>query len=103
MKVLDKANNILRESPLSKLERYKLIISLITYHHISYHQEIMGKRVLNHRYPYYLPEHCHFNNLVNSDRYSLKEQLISNLVEIEAENDFLNDIFPISLFRKSVV
>lgn len=99
MKVLDKANNILRESPLSKLERYKLIISLITYHHISYHQEIMGKRVLNHRYPYYLPEHCHFNNLVNSDRYSLKEQLISNLVEIEAENDFLNDIFPISLFQ----
>lgn len=99
VKVLDKANNILRESPLSKLERYKLIISLITYHHISYHQEIMGKRVLNHRYPYYLPEHCHFNNLVNSDRYSLKEQLISNLVEIEAENDFLNDIFPISLFQ----
>ncbi|MDC9527753.1 N-6 DNA methylase [Pseudoalteromonas sp. Angola-30] len=99
VKVLNRANDILRESPLSRIERYKLIISLITYHHISYHQEIMEKRVLNHRYPYYLPEHCHFNSLVNSDRYSLKEQLISNLVEIETKNDFLNGIFPISLFQ----
>lgn len=99
MKVLDKANNILRESPLSGLERYKLLISLITYHHISHHQEMVGKGILDHRFPFFLPEHCHFNNLVNSDRYSLKEQLISNLVEIEAENDFLNGIFPISLFQ----
>lgn len=99
VKVLNKANDILRESPLPRIERYKLIISLITYHHISYHQEIVEKEILDYRFPYFVPEHCHFNDLVNSDRYSLKERLISNLVEIEAENDFLNGIFPISLFQ----
>lgn len=99
VKMLNKANDILRESPLPRIERYKLIISLITYHHISYHQEIVEKEILDYRFPYFVPEHCHFNDLVNSDRYSLKERLISNLVEIEAENDFLNGIFPISLFQ----
>ncbi|MEQ2355455.1 N-6 DNA methylase [Pseudoalteromonas piscicida] len=99
MKVFNKANDLLRESPLSRLERYKLLVSLITYHHISYHQYCIENGFYDSSVPYSLPEHCYFNNLVNSDGYSLKERLISNLVAIEAENDFLNGIFPISLFQ----